>query len=54
MVSIGDQERLFEAYSGPKEEITFEGLGHHRGHQEKTDEYEAAVADFLTETGFIR
>jgi len=54
MVSIEDQERLFEAYGGPKEEITFEGLGHHRGHQEKTDEYEAAVADFLKETGFIR
>ena len=54
MVPIEDQERLFEAYGGPKEEITFEGLGHHRGHQEKTDEYETAVDGFLAETGFIR
>lgn len=54
MVSFEDQERLFEAYGGPKEEIVFEGLGHHRGHQERADEYEAAVEGFLTETGFIK
>jgi len=54
MVPVEDQERLFETYCGPKEEITFEGLGHHRGHQEMKDEYEAAVEEFLTETGFMQ
>jgi dipeptidyl aminopeptidase/acylaminoacyl peptidase len=54
MVPVEDQQRLFETYGGPKEEITFEGLGHHRGHQEKKVEYETAVDEFLTETGFMQ
>jgi fermentation-respiration switch protein FrsA (DUF1100 family) len=47
VVPYDDQKRLMEAYSGPKESLVFEGLGHHRGFREMRSEYERAIGAFL-------
>jgi dipeptidyl aminopeptidase/acylaminoacyl peptidase len=52
IVPYDDQVELCERYKGPKEELTFAGLGHHRGHVEKKVEYEEAMGRFLKEYGF--
>lgn len=52
LIPYDQQMKLFEKYNGPKEALTFEGLGHHRGHAEKSAEYEAAVYKFLKRYDF--
>jgi dipeptidyl aminopeptidase/acylaminoacyl peptidase len=48
VVPFDDQKRLLDAYSGPKESLVFEGLGHHRGFREMRSEYERSLRAFLT------
>lgn len=52
LVPYDDQVKLFERYKGPKEELTFEELGHHRGHAEKGAEYESSIYKFLRKYDF--
>ncbi|MBN1573476.1 MAG: alpha/beta hydrolase [Deltaproteobacteria bacterium] len=52
IVPYDEQVELYEGYKGPKEELKFEGLGHHRGHVEKKVEYEEAVDKFLKKYNF--
>jgi fermentation-respiration switch protein FrsA (DUF1100 family) len=48
VVPFDDQKRLLDAYTGPKESLVFQDLGHHRGFREMRSEYERALAEFLT------
>ncbi len=52
LIAYDEQKKLFEEYSGPKQILEFEGLGHHRGHVEKKAEYEDEVNKFLKKFGF--
>ncbi len=52
VVPYDEQMELFEKYKGQKEALKFEGLGHHRGHVEKMEEYEEAVEKFLKKFDF--
>jgi hypothetical protein len=47
-----EQINMYERYKGPKEELTFEGLMHHKGHAEKGTEYDEAIRKFLQEYDF--
>ena len=52
VVPFDDQKRLFYAYSGPKDSLVFEGLGHHRGFREMRSEYERSLRAFLAAHSF--
>jgi dipeptidyl aminopeptidase/acylaminoacyl peptidase len=46
------QMNMYEKYKGPKEELTFEGLKHHKGHAEKGADYDRAIQEFLKKYEF--
>jgi dipeptidyl aminopeptidase/acylaminoacyl peptidase len=46
------QMNMYERYKGPKEELTFKGLMHHKGHAEKGAEYDEAIRKFLQQHDF--
>lgn len=51
-IPYDEQMNLYERYEGPKEELTFTGLKHHRSHAEKGAEYDEAIRKFIEKYGF--